>query len=268
VTEEGSAQRDFFREVERDYWAGAEGLKDEERALVERHLDPDRSVLDAGTGGGRIARALHTAGFAEVTGFDFAPELIDAARAAVPGGEVHFDVADATALPYADAAFDQALYLQQVISTIDDPDGREAAMREARRVVRSGGTAIFSFVCFEARERALAGRAYLAYIRSLRAARRDRRPTQSLPRIRTRGRLAAGALRDRGPYNWWYRAGEAQAALAAAGFAIDAIGFAGQAADGALSANAAEALTRGPEVTLYAVCRAAVMSDMDTATMV
>ena len=53
-----SDQRDFFREVELDYWAAAEGLKDEERALVERHLDPAQPTLDAGTGGGRIPRAL------------------------------------------------------------------------------------------------------------------------------------------------------------------------------------------------------------------
>ena len=253
---QASAQRDFFRRVERDYWAGAEGLKDEERSLIQRTLDPARSVLDAGTGGGRIARALHEMGYAAVTGFDFAPELVEAARASIPGGEVRFDVADATDLPYEAGSFDQALYLQQVVSTIDDPDGRRAALHEARRVLSDGGTAIFSFVCFEARERSAAGRAYLAYLRTLRRARRDLRPIQSLPRVRTRGRVGAGALRDAGPHNWWYRAAEAEAALAAAGFVPAAIGFAADALTGSM-APSARALAGPPEVTLYAVCRAA-----------
>ena len=251
-----SAQREFFREVERDYWATAEGLKDEERALIEGRLDPAVSTLDAGTGGGRIARALHAMGFAEVTGFDFAPELVQAARASVPSGEVRFDVADATDLPYDDGSFGQALYLQQVISTIDDPAGREAALREARRILRPGGIALFSFVCFEARERSVAGRAYLAYLRAHRAIRRDRRPLQSLPRIRTQGRVGTGALRDRGPYNWWYRAGEVEQALRAAGFQTTGIGFAPAARAGELTAGAGEALRGELDVTLYAVARA------------
>lgn len=249
-------QREFFREVEGEYWAEAEGLKPEERALIERHLDPASSVLDAGTGGGRIARALHGLGFDRVTGFDFTPELVAAARRSLPVGEVRFDVADATALPYDDASFDQALYLQQIVCTIGDAAGRERALAEARRVLRSGGIAIFSFVCFEARESSAAGRAYLAYLRALRRARRDPRPIQSLPRVRTRGRVDAGALRDAGPHNWWYRAAEAEAALAAAGLAPVVIGFAADALAGSM-VTSARALAGPPEVTLYAVCRAA-----------
>ena len=53
-----SDQQDFFREVELEYWTEAEGLKDEEIALVDRYLDPSLPTLDAGTGGGRIPRAL------------------------------------------------------------------------------------------------------------------------------------------------------------------------------------------------------------------
>ena len=63
-----SDQRDFFREVERDYWAEAEGLKEEERALIARYLDPELPTLDAGTGGGRIPRALAAQGSATSPG--------------------------------------------------------------------------------------------------------------------------------------------------------------------------------------------------------
>ena len=248
-----SDQRDFFREVELDYWAEAEGLKEEERALIARHLDPALPTLDAGTGGGRIPRALAAQGFRDLTGFDFAPELIAAARAADTEDAVTFDVADATALPYDDARFGQALYLQQVICTIDDAAGREAALREAARVLHPGGRALFSFVCLESRLASPAQRAYVTYLRAFRTLRRDRRPLQSMPRLRQSGRFDAGALRDRGPYNWWYRAAEAEADLAAAGFAVEAIGFGADAERDSLKRSAAEALAGGAAGTLYAV---------------
>jgi len=250
-----SDQRDFFREVEREYWAEAEGLKGEERALIERYLDPELPTLDAGTGGGRIPRALAGMGFRRLAGFDFAPELIAAARGSVPEGTVAFDVADATDLPYADASFAQALYLQQVVCTIEDPAGREAALREAARVLRPGAIALLSFVCLESRLASPPQRAYVAYLRAARALRRDRRPLQSMPRLRLRGRFDPGALRDAGPYNWWYRAGEAEAALRAAGFEVEAMGFGPAAEAGALKRTAAEALVDGADGTLYAVAR-------------
>lgn len=251
-----SDQREFFREVERDYWAEAEGLKSEEAALAERYLDPGEATVDAGTGGGRIARGLAAAGFKRMSGFDFTPEMIEAARVADVEGSVDFTVADATDLPYPDASFGQALYLQQVISTIDDPPGREAALSEAARILAPSGTAIFSFVCFESRLSSPAQRAYVAYLRTARRLKRDRRPIQSMPRLRLSGRAdVAGALRDRGPYNWWYRAEEIERDLGLAGLPVEAIGFGAPAEAGALSASAEEALARGPGGTLYAVCR-------------
>ena len=252
-----SDQRDFFRGAERDYWAEAEGLKDEERALIERHLDPAEPTLDAGTGGGRIPRALDAAGFRELTGFDFAPELIAAAREADASDSIRFDVADATALPYPDAAFGQALYLQQVICTMEGEAARQTALGEAARVLRPGGVALFSFVCFESRLASRAQRAYVSYLRALRTLRRDRRPIQSMPRLRLRGRFDPGALRDTGPYNWWYRAEEAELALTDAGFTVEAIGFGPRAVAGSLEPSAAEALARGAGGTLYAVARPA-----------
>ena len=250
-----SDQQDFFREVELSYWAEAEGLKDEEIALVERYLDPSQPTLDAGTGGGRITRALHARGFRSLTGFDFAPELVEAARAADPDDAIRFDVADATDLPYEDGSFGQALYLQQMVCTIDDGSGRRAALAEAARVLRPGGLAVFSFVCLESRLASPAQRAYVTYLRAIRRLRRNPRPIQSMPRLRLSGRLDPGALRDSGPYNWWYRAEEAEAALAEGGFAVEAIGFGDQALAGDLARSASDALAAGPGGTLYAVVR-------------
>src|SRR5690606_21303127 len=158
----GRDQRAFFREVERDYWASAAGLKAEERALIERALEPRRRTLEGGTGGGRIVRALRERGFSELAGFDFAPELIAAARAADPDGSIAFAVADATRLPYADGEFEQLVYLQQIVCTIEDAAGRRRALAEAARVLRPGGVALFSFLLLEGRRRSPLQRAFVA----------------------------------------------------------------------------------------------------------
>ena len=89
----------------------------------------------------------------------------------------------------------------------------------------------------------------------MRRLRRDTRPIQSMPRLRLSGRLDPGALRDSGPYNWWYRAEEAETALGEAGFAVEAIGFGDQVVTGDLRRTAADGIAAGTGGTLYAVAR-------------
>jgi ubiquinone/menaquinone biosynthesis C-methylase UbiE len=252
---ESRDQRSFFREVERDYWAGAEGLKPEERALIETRLVRDGATLEAGTGGGRIVRAMRALGFTKLAGFDFAPELIDAARSADADGAIDFRVADATALPYGDAEFDQLIYFQQIVCTIESAQGRRAALAEAARVLRPGGTALFSFLCLEGREHSPVQRAFVAYLRALRAVRRPGRELQLMPRLRLRGKVNPAALRDAGPYTYWYRAAEAAAELEAAGLRVEGLACAPDAARGVLHPDPRALVERGElDQTLYVVC--------------
>jgi ubiquinone/menaquinone biosynthesis C-methylase UbiE len=99
-------------------------------------LPDDARVLDAGTGPGRIPRALA----AEhpqwtVDGIDLDPGMISYARGRDPQGRVSFTVGDVADLPYPDATFDL------VVSSLSqhhwsDVDG---ALRSIRRVLRPGG---------------------------------------------------------------------------------------------------------------------------------
>jgi ubiquinone/menaquinone biosynthesis C-methylase UbiE len=93
-------------------------------------------VLDVAAGNGNATLAAARR-FARVTSTDYVPDLIQkgAARAAAEGLSVTFAVADAEALPYADASFDVVLSTFGIMFTPDH--GRAAA--EALRVVRSGG---------------------------------------------------------------------------------------------------------------------------------
>ena len=64
-------------------------------------------VLDLGTGSGAVARlaAARWPG-AEVVGADVSPQMVEEARRLATTDRERYDVADASALPYANAAFD------------------------------------------------------------------------------------------------------------------------------------------------------------------
>jgi SAM-dependent methyltransferase len=212
--------RQFYEREVFDSWASRTALTDIEETLVERFLDPDRSTLEAGTGGGRILLELRERGFHDLHGFDYVPGFIDVARRRDTSQSIGFSVQDAVDLDYPDGRFEQAVYLQQVLCFIEDPADRVRAMQEAVRVLRPGATALFSFLSFESRAN---HRLYAAFNRYLSVRRRFRRRRVSLqyqPWLKTDDRPNFGALADRGPHVYWYRVEEALGALDRVGFDI------------------------------------------------
>ena len=93
-------------------------------------------VLDVAAGNGNATLAAARR-FAQVTSTDYVPHLLDrgAARAHAEALDVKFQVADAEALPFADASFDVAVSTYGVMFAPDH--ARSAA--ELLRVVRPGG---------------------------------------------------------------------------------------------------------------------------------
>jgi trans-aconitate methyltransferase len=110
-------------------WEGRvsdEGLRPLLAAVAGLTAAPAR-VLDVGTGTGRAARALAERWpEAEIVGVDASTGMVVEARRL--GGRVRYDVADASALPYADAAF-ELVALNNMIPFFD----------ELARVVAAGG---------------------------------------------------------------------------------------------------------------------------------
>jgi ubiquinone/menaquinone biosynthesis C-methylase UbiE len=105
-----------------------------------------RRILALGCGTGIEVRALRrlTRPDTAITGLDHSPALIDAARRLTTdeglAGNVTYQVGDAHQVPYGDDEFD-IVTLHTLISHVDDPP---QVLREARRLVRPGGTvAIF-----------------------------------------------------------------------------------------------------------------------------
>ncbi|MFF3604978.1 methyltransferase domain-containing protein [Streptomyces sp. NPDC002463] len=94
-------------------------------------------LLDVGCGGG-LAVAEAGARGALAAGVDRDEAMVAAARRRHPGHA--FAVAEATALPYEDGAWD-AYRADKVLHELPDPG---AALAEARRVLRPGGRAVLT----------------------------------------------------------------------------------------------------------------------------
>ena len=117
-------------------------LQPDHLAPYERALEalpaPPRRALDLGTGTGRGAVAIaRRFPEADVTGVDLAEGMLAEARRKLPqevAEVVRFELADASALPYADASFDLVAH-SNMIPFFD----------ELARVVAPGGFVLFSF---------------------------------------------------------------------------------------------------------------------------
>lgn len=107
-----------------------------EEVVAAADLRPASRVLDVATGTGHVALAAARR-FCHVTGIDYVPELVAAARgrAAAEDLSVEFREADAEALPFADDTYDAVLSAIGVMFTAD----HQRAADELVRVCRPGG---------------------------------------------------------------------------------------------------------------------------------
>lgn len=112
--------------------------------LAGRVRVPDGgAVLEVACGTGRVTRILRERlpEGVRITATDLNQAMLDFARGRQPEGPgLVWRVADATALPFPDGSFD-AVVCQFGYMFVPDKD---AAMREARRVLRSGGSFVFN----------------------------------------------------------------------------------------------------------------------------
>jgi SAM-dependent methyltransferase len=131
-----------FHDFEHAGWERASGLYSDafggltaqtaDDLLDAAHVKTGTQVLDVATGPGFIAGAA-AARSAAVTGLDFSPAMIAEARRRYPA--VTFQEGDAGALPFEPTSFDSVV-MNFGLLHLARP---EAAIAEARRVLRPGG---------------------------------------------------------------------------------------------------------------------------------
>jgi SAM-dependent methyltransferase len=104
-----------------------------ERLLLDLFLSasPGPTVLNAGAGQGSFSLRLAQRGF-DVTSVDDSPAAVDVLRDRLPGP---IELADVTAMPFADESFDAAV-LGEVLEHVPDDAG---ALSEVARVLRPRG---------------------------------------------------------------------------------------------------------------------------------
>lgn len=246
---------EVYSTVEFDNWAYREGLQPNEKYLLEKYLDKKGKTVEAGTGGGRLLLEMQNLGFTSLYGFDYLPELIEVAKQRDTSHTIAFEVQDATNLNYKDCCFDQAIYMQQVMCMIDDDLGRLKALKEAYRILKVGGVAIFSFLNFDVRIKSTMYHSYLGYLSFLRKVLKSNRSIQYIPWLRLDGKPNFYSLIDRGPYIYWYKLQEAYQDLKQADFEVVAIGSAHQVRQQKMHTSL-ESLANEPiEGILYFFCK-------------
>lgn len=114
-------------------------------------------VLEVGCGFGAILQRMVDLGAAHGTGVDLSESRVAEARRRYPALDVR--VADATALPFADGAFDVVAQFV-CLSSVLDPGARRAICAEMLRVTRAGGLVVSYDLRPTPRLVQAAGRAY------------------------------------------------------------------------------------------------------------
>lgn len=219
--------KEVYSTVEFDAWADRKGLNEDEKYLIVKYLNKNGKTVEAGTAGGRILLEMKDLGFQELYGYDYVPEFIEQAKQRHPSLSIYFEVQDATDLTYENSAFEQIIYLQQIVCFIEEGDKRLKAFREAYRILKNDGTALFSFLNFESRIKSPFA-VYLAYLSMWRRLSGSNRSIQYIPWLKLGGKYNFLALLDRGPYPYWYRVQEAHQILTQVGFKIVAVGSSNQ----------------------------------------
>lgn len=108
--------------------------------LIEQYIRPGQSVLDLGCGNGRVADAVNEIK-ATYTGMDVSPALIARAQQLRPQNT--FAVGSMLHTGYDDASFDHVLLIAS-LHHVPSHELRKAALAEAARVLRPGGTILMT----------------------------------------------------------------------------------------------------------------------------
>lgn len=122
------------------------GLWVSEEKIFTRLFKPEDSILELGSGVGRIAIGLHELGYRNILATDYSSAMIQRTRSLAKLLEyaIPTQVADACALKFEDGVFDGAIFGFNGLMQIPEAGKRLQALREIHRVLRPGAWFTFT----------------------------------------------------------------------------------------------------------------------------
>ena len=205
-----------YANEELESWIDRSGLIEQEKYLISKYLQNRGKLIEAGTGGGRIALEIDKEyDSLEIMAFDFVGEMIENAK--IKSDKINFEVADASDLSFLkDESFDFAIYLQQIVSLVPYPL-ITLVLSEAFRILKKDGLIIFSFLYFEGR----AINPFLSFIiNTIRVFRGERYQQGSLPWLKLSGKPNYKLFRRNQAMTYWFKKEEIIKILENTGFKI------------------------------------------------
>jgi ubiquinone/menaquinone biosynthesis C-methylase UbiE len=118
----------------------------EARLLMQSGLPPEGHLIDVGCGSGRLSSQLAPSWKGSYLGIDILDELLTHARAITPRQDWRFVRGDGLTIPQADGTADMVCFFSVFTHLLHEESF--VYLREARRVLRSGGKVVFSFLEF------------------------------------------------------------------------------------------------------------------------
>ena len=118
------------------------------QAATLRHygLPQEGYLIDVGCGSGRLARPLSAWLKGRYLGIDLVPALLDHARTITARPDWRFEVIDHIGIPEADGAADMVCFFSVLTHLLHEQS--YLYLEDARRVLKPGGTIVFSFLEF------------------------------------------------------------------------------------------------------------------------
>jgi ubiquinone/menaquinone biosynthesis C-methylase UbiE len=122
------------------------GLWESEEKVFTRLFDTEDSLLELGSGAGRIAFGLHELGYRKLLASDYSKCMVQRGRDLANRLEyrIPFRVCDATDLEFEDGVFDGAIFGFNGLMQIPGVGQRERALSEIFRVIRPGAWFVFT----------------------------------------------------------------------------------------------------------------------------
>jgi len=222
-------------------WIDRSGLIEQEKYLIDKYLENRGKLIEAGTGGGRIALEIEKEhDNLEIVAFDFVKEMIENAK--IKSDRINFEVADASDLSFLrDESFDFAIYLQQIVSLVPYPL-MPLVLSEAFRILKRDGLIIFSFLYFEGR----GINPFLSFIINIiRVIRGEKYQYGSLPWLKLSGKPNYKLFGKNQAMTYWFKKEEIIARLENTGFKIIEV----------TTSKQIEKRLSGADGMLYVVCK-------------